>query len=98
MADSTIALEFAMAVFVGIMLTVQYGHPLSANISAADGQKIANTEDPYPVAVPNALKHSWMAAVADCSTRHISLPAISVAGVTTAITPYIQAYTYVCRR
>ena len=44
----------AIDTLVGIMLTVRYGHPLSANILAANGQEIANTEDPYPVAVPNA--------------------------------------------
>ena len=54
MADSTVTFEIAIAAFVAIILSVQYGHPLSANTSAASSQEIANTEDPYPVAVPNA--------------------------------------------
>ena len=54
MADSTVTFEIVIAAFVGIMLIMQYGHPLSANISAANDQEIANTEDPYPVTVPTA--------------------------------------------
>ena len=46
--------KIVIAAFVGIMLTVQDGHPLSANTSAVNDLKIANTEDPYPVAVPSA--------------------------------------------
>ena len=52
MADSTVTFEIAIAAFVGII--PRYGHPLSASISAASGQEIANTKDPYLVTVPNA--------------------------------------------
>ena len=53
MADSTVTFEIALAAFVVIMVSVRYGHTLSANISATSVQEIANTEDPYPVAVLN---------------------------------------------
>ena len=52
MADSTVTFEIAIAAFVAIILSVQYGHPLSAN--TVNVQEIANTEDPYSVTVPNA--------------------------------------------
>ena len=52
-----VLLHSSIAAFMTIVLTVRYGHPLSANTSAASVQEIANTEDPYPVAVPSAYRH-----------------------------------------
>ena len=52
MADSTVTFENAIAAFVAIMLLVQYGHPLSASISAVSGQEIARrtpTQWQYPM-------------------------------------------------